>query len=125
MVAVLAEDRLQHGKVDGAHLRSQNGVALPAHLLRKFPAGIGRQTGLGLNLFLPAHIHGCQQGTDADAHCTQVVHFVNFQQSVKFVALFQNFTDLVGGDCVQTAAEGGQLYQFQIVPVADKFCSSV
>ena len=64
--------------------------------------------------------HRRQQGTHADARRAQRVHLVNFDERIQLAAAFQNFRDLIGRHGVQPAAEGVELNQLQIVPLADK-----
>ena len=53
--------------MDGAHLGRQNGVALQLHLGGVFLPPVIHRLGLGLDLLLPAHLHGGDQAADADA----------------------------------------------------------
>ena len=95
--------------MDGAHLGRQNGVALQLHLGGVFLPPIIHRPGLGLDLLLPAHLHGGDQAADADTDGSQVVYLVDFQQGVELVAALQDLRHLVGGDGIQAAAEGIEL----------------
>ena len=46
---------------------------------------------------------------------------VNFDQGVELTGAFQNFAHLIRGDGVQTAAEGVELDQLQVVARAHEF----
>ena len=59
---------------------------------------------------------GGQQGTDTDTGSTQVVDLVDLQAGVDLAGVGQNIVYLVGGNGIQTAAEGVQLDEIQIVP---------
>ena len=72
---------------------------------------IGGGLGLGADAPRLTLVHGGQQTADADTGSAQIVHLVDFQDGVELVAALQNFAHLIGGDSVQTAAEGIQLDQ--------------
>ena len=118
MVAVAAEHRLDHVKVDGGHLGRQNGIALVEHLLGELGAVVIQRHRPGADVLLTPHVHGGQQAADADTGRAQVVHLVDLQHGIELIALFQDLTHLIGGDGVQAAAEGEELHQLQIVPSA-------
>ena len=125
MIAVLFEDRLQQVKVNGAHLGGEDGVAGLVHFLGEFRPVIGGGLGLGANAPRLTLVHGGQQTADADTGSAQIVHLVDFQDGVEFVAPFQNFAHLIGGNGVQAAAEGIQLNQLQVLPIPHKFRRTV
>ena len=121
VVAVLMKNLLQNVKMDGTHLWCKDGIAFLKHLSGKLGAAVGGRFLFRLQILFPPHIHGGQQTTDTDARCAEIVHLVNFQDRIKLVAALQDFADLVGRHGVQTAAEGIELDQFQIIPLSDKF----
>ena len=120
MIAVLFKNRLQNLKVDGAHLGRQNGIALQLHGFRVLHTLEVHRPGAGMDLLLPAHLHGSDQAADADADSAQIVHLVDFQQRIEFIAALQDLIDLVRGHSVQTAAKGIELQQLQVIPIPDK-----
>ena len=61
VVTVLSKYRFQQVKMNGTHLRRQDGVAIVIHLLDEFCALIGIVARYGKNLLFTAHIHGGQQ----------------------------------------------------------------
>ena len=121
MVAVAAEHRLDHIKVDRGHLGRQNGVALVKHPAGELGAGIGERLGVGADVLLLPHMYGRQQTAYPDAGRAQIIHLIDFQHGIELAALFQYLTHLIGGDGVKAAAEGEQLHQLQIIPVPHKF----
>ena len=125
VVAVLFENRFQQVKVNGAHLGGEDGVAGLVHFLGEFRPVIGGGLGLGANAPRLTLVHGGQQTADADTGSAQIVHLVDFQDGVELVAALQNFAHLIGGDSVQTAAEGIQLYQLQVFPIPHELCRAV
>ena len=122
---MLFKHRLQNLKVDGTHLRGQNGVALQLHLgsiflpLELYGLG-GRVNGL-----FPAHLHGGNQAADTDANSTQVIDLVDFEEGVELVAALQNLGYLIRGNGIQATAKGIELQQLQVVPVPHKSGCSV
>ena len=125
VVAVLLENRFQQVKVNGAHLGGEDGVAGLVHFLGEFRPVISGGLGLGADAPRLTLVHGGQQTADADTGSPQIVHLVDFQDGVELVAALQNFAHLIGGDSVQTAAEGIQLNQLQVLPVPYKFRRTV
>ena len=125
VVAVLFENRFQQVKVNGAHLGGEDGVAGLVHFLGEFRPVIGGGLGLGANAPRLTLVHGGQQTADADTGSAQIVHLVDFQDGVELVAALQNFAHLIGGDSVQTAAEGIQLDQLQVFPIPHELCRAV
>ena len=125
VIAVLFEDRLQQVKVNGAHLGGEDGVAGQVHILGEFRPVVGGGLWLGADAPRLTLFHGGQQTADADTGSAQIVHLVDFQDGVELVAPFQNFAHLIGGDSVQTAAEGIQLDQLQVLPVPHELCRAV
>ena len=117
---MLAEHRLQNVKVYGAHLGGDDGPALPAHLLGEHGAVVCSGPGLGVDILVPAHVHGGDKAAHPDTGGTQIVHFVYLQNGVQLAAALQYLGDLVGGDGIQTAAEGVELDELQVVPVGDE-----
>ena len=65
-------------------------------------------------------LHGSLQRTDADSSRSQVRTFVDLQYRIQLVLSAENFLHLIGGHRIQTAAEGIQLNQFQIVAVSNE-----
>ena len=106
--------------MDGAHLGGDDGIAVLEHLLSELGAVVGAGPGLRLDVLPGTHLHGGQQTADTDAYSAQVVDLVDLQDGVELVAALQDLADLVGGDGVQAAAEGIQLDQLQVVPLADE-----
>ena len=64
--------------------------------------------------------HRRQQRPHADARRAQRVHLVNLDERIQLAAAFQNLRHLIGRHGVQPAAEGVELNQLQIIPLADK-----
>ena len=58
--------------------------------------------------------HGCLQGSDTDLDGAKVVSLIYLDESIELVGRLQKFHYLVGGDCVNAAAEGVQLYQVNV-----------
>ena len=137
--------------MDRRHLRTQDGVALLAHLLGKghlWPrgrcaltlrfervlaarergdirggrhrrgvtllVGLARGRGLGQALGLLVLKRGHKRA-DADARGAQVGHLVDLEHGVDLAAGLQDFLHLIGSQGVETAAEGVELDQVQIV----------
>ena len=125
VIAVLLENRLQQVKVNGAHLGGEDGVAGLVHFLGELRPVIGGGLGLGADAPRLTLVHGGQQTADADTGSAQIVYLVDFQDGVELVAALQNFAHLIGGDSVQTAAEGIQLDQLQVLPVPHELCRAV
>ena len=105
IIAVVAEDRLENVKMDGTHLGGEDGVVLLLHLLGVVDALERLYVRGRMDPALAPHGDGGEQRTDADAHRTQIVDFINFQLGIQLAALPQNFPGLVGGDGVHTAAK--------------------
>ena len=151
VVAGTTEHLLDQIKVDRRHLRTQDGVALLAHLLGKghlWPrgrraltlrfervlaarerggirggrhrrgvtllVGLARGRGLGQALGLLVLKRGHKRA-DADARGAQVGHLVDLEHGVDLAAGLQDFLHLIGSQGVETAAEGVELDQVQIV----------
>ena len=125
VIAVLFEDRLQQVKVNGAHLGGEDGVAGLVHFLGELRPVVGGGLGLGADAPRLTLVHGGQQTADADTGSAQIVYLVDFEDGVELVAALQNFAHLIGGDSVQTAAEGIQLDQLQVLPVPHELCRAV
>ena len=111
--------------MNGAHLGGEDGVAGLVHFLGELRPVIGGGLGLGADAPRLTLVHGGQQTADADTGSAQIVHLVDFQDGVELVAALQNFAHLIGGDGVQTAAEGIQLDQLQVLPVPHELCRAV
>ena len=115
VVAVGPDGGLNELKVDGRHLRAENGIFLRLHFLgEELPLIACRAQGPGIMLFLP-HPDGCKERTDTDPGGAQVVHLVDLQHGIDLVGAGQNIPGLVHGNGVQTAAEGVQLYEVQVL----------
>ncbi len=125
VIAVLLENRFQQVKVNGAHLGGEDGVAGEVHILGEFRPVISGGLGLGADAPRLTLVHGGQQAADADTGGAQIVHLVDFQDGVELVAALQNLAHLVGGNGVQTAAEGIELDQLQILPIPHEFRRAV
>ena len=69
--------------------------------------------------------HGGDQASQADLDGTQIADLVDFQLGVQLSAVFQNPPHLVGGDGIDAAAEGHQLYQLHIRLGGDVLGSTV
>ena len=111
--------------MNGAHLGGEDGVAGLVHFLGELRPVISGGLGLGADAPRLTLVHGGQQTADADTGSAQIVHLVDFEDGVELVAPFQNFAHLIGGDGVQTAAEGIQLDQLQVLPVPHELCRAV
>ena len=87
----------------GCHRR---GIALLVDLAR------GRGHGQALGLLVLKRRH---ERADADARCTQVGHLVDLEHGVDLAAGLQDLLHLIGGQGIETAAEGVELDQVQVV----------
>ena len=83
---MLAEHRLQNVKVYGTHLRGDNGPALFSHLLGEYGALVGSGPGPGVDVLVPAHIHGGNEAAHPDTGGAQVIHLVSLQNGVQLAA---------------------------------------
>ena len=120
MVPMLFKNWLQNIKMDGAHLRRKDRIAVFLHLPAVFHAPVGNFLRFCLyGLFLP-HPHRRHQAADTDTDCAKVVDLVDFQKRIELVAVFQNFIYLVGCYRVESAAEGVELNQLEIVAPGHK-----
>ena len=115
MVAMLAQNRLQDAKMDRAHIRRQDCIACVEHFLRKFSRMVLNRLHIRMISLLLPQLGCCKQAADTDSGCTQIVDFINLQQGVHAVGVFQDFCDLVTRYRIQTAAEGIELDQLQIL----------
>ena len=77
-----------------------------------------------LRIFLSG-ANGGEKGTDPDPDSSQVVHFVDLQNSVDLVAAGENLIYLICCYGIQTAAEGVQLDQLQVISCLDEVCGGI
>ena len=96
--------------------RHRRGIALLVGLAR------GRSLGQALGLLVLERRH---ERADADARGTQVGHLVDLEHSVHLAAGLQDFLHLIGGQSIETAAEGIELNQVQVVAHRHKTGDSV
>ena len=108
------ERRLQKLEVDGRHLGAEDGMGF-AHLFGKGYLFNGCRADGPLRLLLLAHPDGGQQGAHADARRAQVVDLVNLQRRVYLIGTGQDICHFVRCHGVQTAAEGVELDEVQIL----------
>ena len=94
----------ERGDIRGG--RHRRGVALLVGLAR------GRSLCQALGLLVLERRH---ERADADARSAQVRHLVDLEHGVDLAAGLQNLLHLVGGQSIQTAAEGVELDQVQVV----------
>ena len=120
MITVAAEYRLDNIEVNGTHARGKDCVASVEHGTGKLRTLITDRHRFCPNLPLFTHFKCRNKASNAYAYGAEIGNLINFEQRVELAALFQNLTDLICGDCIQTAAEGIELYKFQIIPRAHK-----
>ena len=125
MVAVLIQCGLQQVKVDRRHLRTQQGIPLGTHLLRELGALVGRGHNRALHRILSADAESREERADTDTGGSQVVDFIDLQHCVDLAGMGQNIADLIGGNGIQSAAEGVELDQIQLIGVLDIFGSGI
>ena len=132
------EQRLQEAEVNGRHLRGKNFVSRIAHLFGEDGSRFN-MSGLDLLGFFArgnrcgvlvhrgvdrSRGHGSSlrnrrfQGAQADLRGTQVRYLVNLEDCVHIAASLKDFLDLVGGDCVNAAAEGVELDHLKVRLIA-------
>ena len=132
------EQGLEEAEVDGRHLRGKNFVSRIAHFLgedgpRFNVSGLDLlgffARGNGCGVLVHSGIdrsrgHGSSfrnrrfQGTQADFRGTKVRYFVDLEDRVHVAASLKDFLDLVGGDCVNAAAEGVELDHLKVRLIA-------
>ncbi|MNO30966.1 hypothetical protein D3C76_209150 [compost metagenome] len=114
-VSGVPEDAFEQLEMDRRHLRRQNGIGL-LHFLCKRHVCLCFIQKLGLNIpFFPL-AHRREQRPQTDARRPQIADLINLDQGIYLVVALQNFLNGIAGNGINTAAEGGQLHQFQIVP---------
>ena len=91
--------------MDRGHLRTDDGVIL-SHFLGKLHFFDGRGADGAFLLFLFSDTQGGEQGADSNSGCSQVIDFVNFQAGINLVGAGENVVYLIGGNGIQSAAEG-------------------
>lgn len=118
------ERRLQDLKVDRGHLRTDDGIVLTHLFGKRYLLDSGR-TDVAVLAHLFTDTDCRQQGTDTDTGRTQVVDFIDLQAGVDLVGAGEDIVHLIGGNGIQTAAEGIQLDQIQILHRLYIACGSV
>ncbi|MNI02461.1 hypothetical protein D3C73_553380 [compost metagenome] len=114
-VSGVPEDAFEQLKMNRRHLWCQNGIGL-LHFLRKRHVGLCFIQELRLHIpFFPL-AHSRKQRPQTDARCAQIADLINLDQGVYLVVALQNFLNRIAGNGINAAAEGGQLYQLQIIP---------
>ena len=132
------EQGLEEAEVDRRHLRGKNFISRIAHFLGEDGSRFD-VSGLDLLGFLArgnrcgvlvdrgvdrSRGHGSSlrnrrfQGTQADLRGTQVRYLVNLEDCVHIAASLKDFLNLVGGDCVDAAAEGVELDHLKVRLIA-------
>ena len=114
MITARIENRLKKLKMNGRHLRAENGIFF-AHLLCENHTFQLRGADLPLFLLLFLFPDGGEERTDADSCRSQVAHFVDLQAGVNLIGTGKDVVYLIGGYGIQTAAKGVELNQIQIV----------
>ena len=123
MIAAGVEGSLQNAEMERGHLRAQNGV-VPAHFPGKCNLFDGRGPYGTLAVLCLLGADSCQKRADTNTGGPQIVHLVDFQAGVDFAASFQNLVYLIRCNGIQTAAEGIELNQIQIIPCFTKLAAA-
>ena len=111
--------------MNGKHLRREDRISIILHFLRVFCSVITGRLGFCADSLLSSHSHCRDQAADTDTHRAEIVYLVDLQHSIKLVATFKYFIYLVGSDCIQAATKGIELYQLQIVTLANELCGGI
>ena len=99
---------------------------LPAHFLGEFRlADIAEMSHNGLVVVALALLDNGDERTQTDPCRTQVVYLVDLEAGVELAEAAEYLLHLVGGYCVQTAAEAVQLNQLQAVVLAHDVSRSI
>ena len=114
--AVLVKYCLKELKMYGRHLRCQHRMRLFAFLRKVRPLDF-RNFPIREGLFAGQR---CHQRAQADSGRAEIGHFVQLNHGVNTLVTFQNVLDLLGGQGVQTAAEGAELNQGEILMFGHK-----
>ena len=75
-----------------------------------------------LDIVLLTFIHSRFEGSDPYPCSTKRVDFIDLQNGIKLVALFEYLLDLVSRYGIQSASERVELNEFKIICLSDK-CS--
>ena len=124
MIAAGIEACLQDLKMDRRHLWTEDGVVF-SHLFGKWYPFDGRRLNHTFFFLFLSGADSSQQRTYTDTCGTEIVDLVDLQAGVDLSAVGKNLLYLIGGYGIQTAAEGVQLDQIQIVTFFDKVCRSI
>ena len=119
IVARVSEGRLDDPEVDRRHLGGENGV-LAAHLFGEEGARPERLGLVGPDGRGTALLHGGEERAQPDARGAEVGMLVDLDAGVDLARAREYLLDLVGGDRVETAAEGHELDEIEIVAAGDE-----
>ena len=150
---MIGKDGLQDLKVDGRHLRCENGPLLVFHALGKLRTrelGAGRlalhvqlacgRAAADLEVVVDRFLQGVvvhhvaaialllersEERAQADARSAKVAHLVDLEAGVDLAACLQDLLDLVCCESVQAAAKAVELDHIQVVALGDDFCRTV
>ena len=110
--------------MDRGHLRTDDGVVLTHLFGKRYLLNSGR-TDVAVFAHLLTDTDRRQQGTDTDTCRTQVVDLIDLQTGVDLIGTGEDIVHLIGGNGIQTAAEGIQLDQIQILYRLHIACSRI
>ena len=110
----LTECRLQKLKVNRRHLRTNDGILLLHFLCEKHTVQGGIPF-LHLHMLFPSVLNRRNQGADTNTRRTKVIYLINLQGGINLAGSCQNRFHLIGCYGIQAAAEGVQLYKFDIL----------
>ena len=105
VVSAGAERRLHQIEVNGGHLRADDGVVFP-HFFGEQHTLIGTASDGPLFALLLPYLDGGEERTHTDSGSPQIVDLIDLQTGVDLVGAGQNIVHLVGGNGIQSAAEG-------------------
>ena len=98
--------------MDRRHLRAEDGVVFP-HFFREDRFLDRGRKNLAYRLFPVMCTEGSEQRADTDSGSAEVVDLIDLQAGINLAASGQNLINLIGGNGVETAAEGVELYEFK------------
>ena len=99
--------------MDRCHLRTEDRIIFP-HFFSEYHTVEAGRNDLSLLIFLFTGTDGSQKGTDTDTGSTKVADLIDLQAGIDFSGICENIFYLIGGNGIQTAAEGIQLDEIEI-----------